>query len=186
MDTLKFVPRLAINSCQALFEKLKWDYKQLESDWTSSYTTFNFVVTAYHLYNDWIISAGTEEQRLRRNNLPAKGKLLFNIWRDITNATKHWELNKNSQKSQVVSEITGPIIGDWSAFLFHGPVLYVRVGEALPSLPELAGVTINCFNWILEGEESTQLSLLNSILDIIFRPLTKNEQRELINDVNGA
>ncbi len=186
MDTLKFVPRFTIESCQGLFGKLKWDYKQLESDWTSPYTTFNFVITAYHLYHDWIIKAGTEEQKLRRNNLPAKGKLLFNIWRDVTNATKHWELNEHSQKQQVVNNITGPLIGDWDSFLFTGPVYYVRVGDALPSLPELCEVTLKCFEWILEGELPEKLQLLERNLEIVFRTFSKRDEQELISDVNGS
>ena len=62
MLTPKMIPRLPIDSCEALFEKLKWDFQQLEKDWTSPYTTFNFVVTAYHLYQDWIKRAGSHEQ----------------------------------------------------------------------------------------------------------------------------
>lgn len=186
MATQKFVPRLPIDTCEALFEKLKWDHKQLEADWASPYTTFNFVITAYHLYQDWIEKSGTDEQKNRRNNLPDKGKLLFKMLRDITNATKHWELNEKSQKLQVVKEITGPIIGDWSAFLFNGPIFYVRVGDALPSLPELAGLTINCFKWLLEGEESQDLASLVYQLDVIFHSFTKREQKYLIEDINGS
>lgn len=182
----KMVPRLPIDSCEALFEKLKWERQQLEGDWTSSYTTFNFVVTAYHLYKDWIKRAGSSEQKLRLQNLPEKGKLLFDVWRDITNAVKHWELNERSKEQQVVNDITGPIIGDWGSFLFHGPVFYVRVGEALPSLPELTAATISCFTWILEGEEATQLAVMNKILEFTFTPLSKNEQQQLIDDVNGT
>jgi hypothetical protein len=182
----KMVPRLPIDSCEALFDKLKWERQQLENDWTSSYTTFNFVVTAYHLYRDWIKRAGTNEQKLRLQTLPAQGKLLFDVWRDITNATKHWELNDRSQSLQVVNDITGPIIGDWDSFLFTGPVFYVRVGAALPSLPELASATIGCFTWILEDGTNSQLALLEETLEMVFRPLSESQEQELISDVNGT
>lgn len=182
----KMVPRLPIDSCEALFEKLKWERQQLEGDWTSPYTTFNFVVTAYHLYKDWIKQAATAEQKLRWQNLPEKGKLLFDVWRDITNATKHWELNKQSKEHQVVDKITGPLIGDWDSFLFTGPVYYVRVGNALPSLPELSAVTIRCFEWILEGETPEKLLLLEQNLEVVFRTLSESDEQELISDVNGS
>ncbi|MDC7704051.1 hypothetical protein [Vogesella indigofera] len=164
-------PRLPIDTCEKLFDKLKWDHSQLEKDWGSSYCAFNFIVTAYHLYNDWISVAGTKEQRKRRHNLPSHGKLLFVVWRDITNATKHWELDEKSQKKQVVSEVSGPIVGDWYSYFIAGPVHYVRVGNTLPSLPELAHVTIRCFQWLLEGEQSVKLSDLDRQLAVVFQTI---------------
>lgn len=164
-------PRLPIDSCEALFEKLKWDFVQLEKEWISPYCTFNFVVTAYHLYQDWLKRAGTVEQKERRAQLPENGKLLFEVWRDITNASKHWELNERSQSQQVVNEVSAPQIGDWYAYLVTGPVIYVQVGQARPSLPELAQVTIWCFKWLIEGEQSFALSELQRQLQLVFRPL---------------
>lgn len=164
-------PRLPIDSCEALFEKLKWDYMQLENDWSSSYCAFNFVVTAYHLYQDWIKQAGTAEQKGRIANLPEHGKLLFNVWRDVTNATKHWDLNERSQNRRVVSDVSGPIIADWYSYFIAGPVLYVRVGDALPSLSELAQVTIWCFQWLLGGEDAFEFAVLERQLMLVFRPI---------------
>jgi len=167
------IPRLPIGSCEALFEKLKWDYALLEKDWSSSYCTFNFVITAYHLYQDWIKRAGTDEQKKRKAKLPGNGTLLFEVWRDITNATKHWELNERSQSQslQVVNEISSPQIGDWYAYLVAGPVIYVQVGSARPSLPELALATIVCFKWLIEGEHSFALADLERQLALVFRPI---------------
>lgn len=165
------VPRLSIDSCEALFEKLKWDFGQLEKEWTSPFCTFNFVVTAYHLYQDWIMRAGTDEQRQRKAELPANGILLFDAWRDITNATKHWELNERSQSRQVVKEVSDPQIADWYAYFVAGPVIYVQVGEARPSLPELAFVTILCFKWLLQGEQEFTFADLERQLELVFRLL---------------
>ena len=169
-------PRLPIDSCEALFEKLKWDYIQLENDWSSSYCTFNFVVTAYHLYQDWIKQAGTAEQKRRLANLPENGKLLFNVWRDVTNATKHWQLNERSQNQRVVNEVSGPVVGDWYSYFVAGPVLYVRVGDALPSLCELAEITIWCFKWLLGGEEDFEFAALVRRLELVFRPIMAGQK----------
>lgn len=171
MSATNPVPRLPIDSCEALFEKLKWDFRLLEKEWSSSFCTFNFVVTAYHLYQDWIKRAGTEEQLRRKSELPENGKLLFEVWRDITNATKHWELNERSQNQQVVNEVFSPQIGDWYAFLVAGPVIYIQVGEAQPSLPELAHVTILCFKWLIHGEQEFTFADLERQLEFVFRPL---------------
>lgn len=170
MSLTNLVPRLPIDSCESLFEKLKWDFSQLENDWGSSFCTFNFVITAYHLYQDWIKRAGTNEQMQRKAELPENGKLLFEVWRDITNATKHWELNERSQSQQVVNEVSAQQIGDWYAYFVAGPVIYVQVGEARPSLPELVYVTIYCFKWIIEGEQAFALADLDRQLELVFRP----------------
>lgn len=174
MQESAVAPRLPINSCEALFEKLKWDYVQLENDWSSSYCAFNFVVTAYHLYQDWIKRAGTAEQKERLASFPEYGKVLFNVWRDVTNATKHWELNERSEKQRIVDEVSGPIVGDWYAYFIAGPVLYVRVGGALPSVFELAQVTIWAFQWLLGGDDAFECAALERQLNLVFRPVLYN------------
>jgi hypothetical protein len=163
-------PRVPIDTCEGLFEKLKWDYEQLEEGW-NEYRTFNFVVTAYHLYADWINSAGTREQKQRKNKLSERGKTLFSVLRDITNSSKHWELDTKSKKKQVVSEVTTPQIADWYAYLVAGPVMYVSVGSARLSMPEIASITLKCFEWILHGTESSLPPEIEDRLQVIFRPL---------------
>lgn len=168
-------PRLPIDSCEALFEKLKWDCIQLEKDWSSSYCIFNFVVTGYHLYKDWIMKAGTAEQKKRCADLPENGKLLFNVWRDVANATKHWQLYEKNHRTCVVNDVSGPIIGDWYSYFVVGPVLYVQVGDALPSVCELVPVTMGCFEWLLRGDDGIELADLVGQLDLVFRPIKPNE-----------
>lgn len=176
MSQQKSSPRLPIDTCEALFEKLKWDYIQLEKDGSSTYCAFNFVVTAYHLYQDWLPNAGTVEQKERRAALPDKGQLLFKVLRDVTNATKHWELHARSQSQQVVSSVSTPQIGDWYAYLIAGPVSYMQVGDSRPSIIELADVSIQCFKWLIEGEQSFAFYDLSRQLEIVFRPLTQSPE----------
>ena len=166
----KPVPRLSMDSCEALFGKLKWDHEQLTKDW-GPYCTFNFVITAYHLYHDWIKRAGSEEQKARKAALPAHGVLLFNVWRDVTTAAKHWELNERSQGNQVVNSVSTPQIADWHAYFVTGPVIYIQVGDARPSLTQLADVTIWCFKWLIEGDESFPFNDLCRQLELTFRSI---------------
>ncbi len=163
-------PRIPIDTCEGLLEKLKWDYQQLQEGWTE-YRTFNFVVTAYHLYADWIDSAGTKEQKQRKNKLPAQGRLLFSTLQDVTNSSKHWKLDAKGQKKQIVSAVSRPQIADWYAYFIAGPVLYVSVGSARPSMPELASLALECFDWILQGEKMSFPAKLTESLDNAFRPL---------------
>jgi hypothetical protein len=102
-----------------------------------------------------------------------KGKLLFKTFRDITNATKHWDLNADNKLKQVVSEVSTPVIADWGAYFLHGPVMYVAVGAARPSMPELASMAMKCLVWILKGPMMTIPADFDRGFDVIFRPLAK-------------
>jgi len=163
-------PRIPIDTCEGLYDKLKWDYEQLEEGWTE-YRTFNFVVTAYHLYADWIDKVGTRKQKQRKNKLPAQAQKLFFTLRDITNSSKHCELDASGRKKQIVSEVSKPIIADWYAYFIAGPVMYVLVDSARPSLPELASLTLECFDWLLRASEDAFPTLLLERLESVFKPL---------------
>jgi len=170
MPTPKPSPRLALNTCSDLFGKLQSDFVELKIDY-STYKTFNFVVTAYHLYNDWINAAGIRIQRQKKHRLPSEARRLFMVWRDITNATKHWKLDSANQSKQVVEAVSHQQIADWHAYLIAGPVIYIDVANARPSLPELADVTMKCFEWLLNDSVDDFPEGLKSTLHDVFRPL---------------
>ncbi|MEC9364945.1 MAG: hypothetical protein VYC42_17130 [Pseudomonadota bacterium] len=164
-------PRLGLHTCEDLLEKLRWELHQLEKQWDNQFLAFNFAITANHLYADWIKSAGDQAQRRRVNQLPDVGKKLFAVWRDVANASKHWELDQKSRTKQVVSEVSQPQISDWYAYLIAGPVLYLTVEGAKPSLPELTGVTLKCLEWILEAKDQEFPLDLEKTMNVMFRPL---------------
>jgi len=168
--TSKESPRIPIDTCEGLFEKVKWDYQQLQNDW-NEYHTFNFVITAYHLYDDWIKNAGSTVQKKRKEKLPQLGKKLFDTLRDITNASKHWQLNKQSRGRQIVEAVSKREIADWYAYFVAGPVMYISVDDARPSIPEIAGATIECLQWVLYGETIAFPETLSKQLGVVFRPL---------------
>lgn len=170
MLSQKKSPRLPLHTCADLFKKLKFDLEEFEND-RSEYKAFNFSVTAYHLYEDWISAAGTNNQKNKRKKLPDKAKLLFMVWRDLTNATKHWKLDSKAQQKQVVDSVSEHQIGDWYSYLIAGPVIYVYVAGSRPSFPELACVTVDCFEWLLDDNASIFPSDLDTRLSTIFRPL---------------
>lgn len=67
--TQKPSPRLPLHTADDLFKKLRWEEERLEQSW-SEYDSFNFIVTAHHLYFDWILkgNAATPEQVERAKN----------------------------------------------------------------------------------------------------------------------
>lgn len=142
-------PRIPIHTCEGLFEKLKWEYQRLQGEW-NEYNSFNFIVTAYHLYCDWIDKAGSQAQKRRKNGLPADARKLFFVLRDITNASKHWTLDRPNQEKRVVDDVSDPKIADWDAYFNTGPVLYVSVNQANLSMPEVARLAVETLQWLLE------------------------------------
>ena len=158
--------RIPLNGCSALFEKLKFDFEELKQG-PVEYKAFNFVITAYHLYQDWINAVGSTSAKIKKDNLPDSAKCLFNVWRDITNATKHWELNNSSLRRKVVEDVSNPVIADWHAYFISGPVIYVSVSGREISLSTLAEITIDCFEWILNDSKSVFPEELKSSIKIL-------------------
>jgi len=157
-----------------MLAKLKWDQQQFEGGW-DEYKTFNFVLTAHHLFTDWIDSIGTREHKNKRKLLPENAKLIFSAWRDITNASKHCTLNPDGKRKQVVTEVTKPRIGDWHAYFITGPVIYVSIGAARPGLPQLANVTVRTFDWIINAEENIFPQALLNDINTVLEPIGPEE-----------
>lgn len=149
---MKPSPRLVLDTCSDLFEKLKFDFEEFKGD-NSTYRAFNFVVTAWHLYNDWIDAIGSTNAQEKKRSLEkcrsGHAILLVNIMRDITNATKHWELDSKSKAKQIVDSVSTPIIGDWSAYFLHGPTIYICVKGTNFGSVEVFSAAIKLFDWML-------------------------------------
>jgi len=175
MTTTLPAPRIPLNTPEDLLDKLKLDYKELDNG-RAEYKAFNFVVTAYHLFEDWIKKSPKSDLRLKKprkrcENLPANARKLFDVLRDITNASKHFQLNEKSRNKQIVTDVSTPQIRDMHSFYNNRPVLYVTVEDACPSLSELACLTLECITWILQGDSDVFPPELIDRLDHVFRPL---------------
>ena len=82
--------RYGLRSAADLFAKLRRDSAALEAE-VSSDSTFNFVVTAYHL-KEWIASDPSIEVDPTKLERIARSKW-FQACRDLANASKHFELD---------------------------------------------------------------------------------------------
>lgn len=161
-------PRISIHTCEGLFKKVEWEYEQLKQE-CGEYQTFNFILTAYHLYADWIETSGTREQKQRKNKLPTEARHIFFVLRDVANASKHWKLDVKAQKKQVTTSVSPPAIRDWFAY-FSGSVMYVETNGSLHSVPELASLTVKTLRWILESNNNDFPVELEASLKIKFTP----------------
>ncbi len=93
-----------------LLKKIRRDSKKLDRE-ASPDNIFNFVITAYHLLDDWIrrnkdpdIHRGAKqditEKQGRKNEIN-----VFNICRDLSIGSKHFVLDKKSKEKKVITNI---------------------------------------------------------------------------------
>lgn len=158
-------PRLPLNTVEEMFEKLKWEDKRLRATW-SIYDSFNFIVTAHHLYWDWIHEgqAATLEQVARARALPADAKTVFQAIIDVSNGSKHWKLdNTGSIKRQVVSEVTAPVCAGWDSYFF-GDMVHFRFGDHFVSMSEISALVMHYFEWVIQGSGDKSLTELSAAL----------------------
>lgn len=164
-------PRIPFRSADDLYAKLKRENKRLQADWSDD-NSFNFIVTAYHLYDDWVRRAGTRAQQQRRNRLDPIAQRLMHVLRDITNASKHWELDQPNERKRVVNEVSPAMIADWEAYFLTGPQIYVTDTDgASLSMATIARLTIGLFEWIMDGKDNTFPPELRQQLATEFQPL---------------
>lgn len=163
-QTPKPPTRFGLETCQDMYEKLKWEAQRLEEGW-SVYGTFNFVVTAHHLYVDWIKSCGSQDAKAKKASIPAPAKLVLQSIVDLSNGNKHWKMEKeNSIKKQVITKVDEPIIGDWYSYLVVGPMAYVDFDNYSLSMMELTYQVLGYFKWIFEdGDIAFPRELLNHL-----------------------
>lgn len=150
--------RFGLETCQDMHEKLKLDARRLE-DSGSAYDIFNFVVTANHLYADWIDNCGSQENKSKRESLSAPEKMVMQCIVDLSIGGKHWQMtNKNSLERQVVKSHPERCINDWHAYLCgeqNGVILFFEFGSYRLSIIELKDLVLGYFKWIFEDHNTT-------------------------------
>ncbi|QJE02192.1 hypothetical protein HH212_21010 [Massilia forsythiae] len=161
----KSSPRLPLHTVEQLFEKLKYDESRLEQSW-SVYDTFNFVVTAHHLYIDWLQGkrGATAEQAHRAHNLSSEAKALFKAVTEVSNGTKHWELTDPKKKeSQIIDEVTPPCIDDYESYCF-GEMVHFRFNDYYISIFAASALIIGYFEWMIFGKDKPTADELDDAL----------------------
>ena len=157
-------PRLPLDTMEQMFEKLKWEEARLVESW-SVYDSFNFLVTAHHLWFDWLANAGSEEQQARAAGLPEDAKTVFQAVVDVSNGTKHWLMDRpGSKKRQVVAEVTEPICAGYDSYFF-GDMIHFKFGEPFVSMSELSALVMHYMEWIIYGTGSKSIAELSAAIE---------------------
>ena len=154
-----------------MFEKLKFESLRLQKDWHNSYNTFNFLVTAWHLYHDWRASDHADTpSRIKRhfNQLPSEMQFVLDIVRDLVNGSKHFRLDtKAANKRRITETHTGKEVG-WYKFFFHEKLPGVTVETNWYfSIRVLHNLVMKYFEWAFDETKLAKdfpIDLLEAIL----------------------
>lgn len=157
--------RVGLETCHDLYDKLKFEGKRLEDGW-AIYDTFNFVVTAHHLYADWIPKRGTDKAKAKNEALPASAQMIMDCIIELSNGSKHWELKEYHKKKQIIKAQPVRAINDWYAYMLAGPMLYVEAGEYKLSMRELRDLVLGYFAWMLDDNSEELPEALTQQLEL--------------------
>lgn len=142
-----------IYNCRDLYDKLKFEHARLrETQYKNKYDVFNFIVTAYHLNDDWLSKDIPSRPRLannKRGNAPVEMRQIVQAIKDLANSNKHMSLDKNGIKQKVVDAVLPDEIRDWNSY-FHGPHFGIPIGEHYYSCPILVDLIMSYFHWIFD------------------------------------
>lgn len=146
-------PVLGINSSLDMFEKLKHESHRLQQEW-HPYDAFNFLVTAWHLFEDWPRSDDPRDlsrQKRHIGKLPSEMNLVLDVVRDLVNGSKHFQLTPKAADKRRVSEIhTGQEVSYYSYF-FHEDLPAVTVEDHWYfSIRILNNLVIRFFEWVFD------------------------------------
>jgi len=147
-------PVLGIDSCTDLFEKLKFEGARLQDDW-HHYDAFNFAVTAWHLYFDWLQRDKSNRPKgasakFDKQKLPVEMVLILDVLRDLANGSKHLKFDGDSSKKRVVSETHSGETASWYAYFFHERIIGVTANDYYFSIRKLRDVTLRYFEWVFD------------------------------------
>lgn len=148
-------PVLQLATCMDLLDKLRKDGERLEGTW-HPHDAFNFVVTAWHLQNDWLSQRAAPkptlaaEKHLARR-LPAEMKLVLDVLRDLANGSKHQTLEPDAARRRVISQVQSGQIADWYSWFFHEniPGVTTESGHYF-SIRKLRNFTLAYFDWVFD------------------------------------
>jgi hypothetical protein len=150
--------KIEINSCVDLFEKLGYEKSKLDKEW-NPFDFFNFTVTAWHLHHDWLNNDKSNRPTLAMRKvdqaLPQIKEVVM-IARDLSNGSKHFQLNKPNMKKKVVEKIHDPEIRDWHSY-FYRPKHGISTKSAYYSTADFIFLLYEYLAWVMSDNQSAEV-----------------------------
>jgi hypothetical protein len=177
-------PVLGIGSSAELYEKLKFEGARLGIEW-HPYDAFNFVLTAWHLYQDWLPAdrpnrPSRASAKLDKRKLPEEMVLVLDVLRDLSNGSKHLNLDPGSADKRVVSSTHSGEISNFYAYFFQERIVGVTtLGHYYFSIRKLRDITLAYFAWVFD-DEAAPVPFPGDLLWTIWRCAPKNHDKDAI------
>ncbi len=143
-----------ISNCHDWYDKLKFEHGRLvASQYKEKYDILNFIITAYHLNDDWLSKDKGMRPKLandKRGKAPKEMQQIVRAIKDLANGNKHMVLDKANSEKRVVDTVHHS--GFESSFysFYFGPHFGISIGTNYYIFPTLADLIMSYFNWIFD------------------------------------
>ncbi|MBC3878184.1 MULTISPECIES: hypothetical protein [unclassified Undibacterium] len=152
------IAKFGLRTSYDLYDKLKYDSELLlrrrkrsaEERRLEEFEAFNFFITAWHLYKDWLQGDTLNKPKYSLEKIQeANSKFIEvkDVMRDIANGSKHFELNAPAKVAVGEREISS-----WYSYFF-GPQFSIETKSFHFLMYELVGVIMDYFRWIFDDSE---------------------------------
>ncbi|MDP1889201.1 hypothetical protein [Polaromonas sp.] len=177
-------PVLGIGSSAELYEKLKFEGARLRTEW-HPYDAFNFVLTAWHLYQDWLPvdrlnRPSHASAKLNKRKLPEEMVLVLDVLRDLSNGSKHLTLDPGSAGKRVVSSTHSGEISSYWAYFFQERIVGVTTANYYYfSIRKLSDIVLAYFAWVFD-DNAPATPFPGELLWNIWRCAPKNRDKNAV------
>lgn len=143
-----------INNCHDWYDKLKFEHARLvASKYKEKYDILNFIITAYHLNDDWL-SRDVEMRPLfansKRGGAPKEMRDIVQAINDLANGNKHLVLDKRNSEKRVVGTVHSSAYESSFYSYCFGPHFGIQIGKSFYTFPTLADLIMAYFEWIFD------------------------------------
>lgn len=143
--------KIGIETVNELRDKLKYERERV-IDSQHSYDFYNFVVTAWHLHNDWMKEDKENRPKLFYKKVkfsPQPIKELIKAIRDLANGSKHFCLDSKNEKNKVVLSVHEPEARCFYSYFF-GPQRGISLAGAYYSIGDIVCIVDEYFDWLFD------------------------------------
>ncbi len=151
------------NSAHDVFEKLKRDAIKLKENHRSKDECFNFSITAWHLYHDWM-KYDTRLSQLAKNKHEESElamKPMIHALEVLANSNKHISVRNNQN---VIDTKYGEVV-DWYTY-FKGDFPTIITDTAEYPFWKLQEILIEYFEWVFDENETKVILKQNLLIEI--------------------
>lgn len=157
------IAKFGLKTPSDLFEKLKYDAELLlrrrkenfEEQRLEEFEAFNFFVTAWHLYHDWLKKGTSPDKPKHAIEKIAVANSAFkeikDVLRDIANGSKHFELQDPAKV--IVGERE---TSSWFSY-FYGPQFPIDTKSFHFLMYELVLLVMAYFKWIFDDTKPVEM-----------------------------